>query len=329
MAAPCQTTDFKDSNGNFYQAGSQAFYACMYFQSVSDSNYIRNIIAGVQAATQIYFADKQYETQKQQQNRLDNISNIELDRSGKLFAQWEKGIECEDEQLLEACGIDVKKPDINDIRRRIAADVKRAFAGAKKQIRECYPISCIAAMCSELNRIAIEEARVIVGVTSASYQKEILLYEQRIATARSWRYQVLAFGRGSIQSSTVLMEGSARNAQLAAQINPYSGYTQALNSIFNTARSMSLQEASSFRGMGINMRGQGTMPMTPAAQVTGTPPMYNPQNMAMNDQGQQWSMDMPYGQSGTGLTSDGSIGSSTDLGLRGDEGYANPMANIG
>ncbi len=253
------------------QAGAQAYYACRYFSSVENSNYWRYWIAAAEFAKDLFIANQQYETAKQAQDRLDNISNIELDRSGKIFAQWEKGIECEDEQLLEACGIDVKKPDINDIRRRITADVKRAFASAKKQIRECHPVSCIAAMCSELNRVAIEEARVIVGVTSAAYQKEVLLYEQRLATARSWRYQVLTFGRGSFQASTTLMQGAAQNAQLAAQINPWSGFSQALNGGFATLREASLNEARSFRGMGINMRGQGTMPMSNATQVTSMP----------------------------------------------------------
>jgi hypothetical protein len=320
-STPCQQGDF--GFGKWDQAGAQAFYACKYFQSIEDTNFWRNAIAAVQAATQIYFADKQHTIATRQQDRLDNISNIELNRSGKIFAQWEKGVTCEDAQLLEACGMKVEKPDINDIRRRISADVKRAFAGVKKQLRECYPISCAAAMCSELNKTAREEARTIVGVTSAAYQKEILLYEQRLATAKSWRYQVLAFGRGSIQASTVLMQGAAQNAQLASQINPWRGWTQAINGIAETGQRISLQEANSFRGMGINMRQQISNPNTDGTQVTSS---YNFQLPTVDDGGVQ--LDS-YGQSPTGITSDGTLGSSTDIGIRGDAYYANPIANIG
>jgi hypothetical protein len=300
-----QPADFRRAKWD--QAGAQAYYACRYFESVQDTNFWRNIIAGIQAATQIYFADKQYQTSKQAQDRLDNISNIELSRSGALYDQFAKGIACEDAQLLEACGFKVERPDINDIRRRVAADVKRIYAATKRKIKECYAPNCAAAMCSELNKTEREEARTLVGVTSATYQKETLLYEQRLATAKSWRYQVLAFGRGSIQASTALMQGAAQNAQLAAQINPYSGYIQAANGIAGTARSLSLQEANGFRGMGINMRQQVMAPAVNGTQVTGQDTMQpapglNPDSDNFDFQGPS---TMPYGQSGTGFPSDG------------------------
>jgi hypothetical protein len=251
------------------QAGAQAYYACKYLEAVKDTNKWNGLITIAQAITQFYFADKQYDIQKLQQDRHNKISDIELDRSGNLYNQFVKGISCEDRQLMEACGMVVEVPNIEDTRRRITADVKRAFASARKQIQDCFPANCVSAMCSELAKISREEAKAIVGVTSAYYQKEILLYEQRLATAKSWRYQVLAFGRGSVQSSTVLMEGASKNAALAGSINPYSGYIQAVNGAANTARSVLLQDALSYRGMGVNMMQQNEQNNTVKSQITG------------------------------------------------------------
>ena len=312
MAALLCTQPSAFERAKWDQAGAQAYYACQYFQSIADTNLARNVIAGIQSLTQYYFADKQYEIAKQAQDRLNNISNIELARSGTLFDQFGKGISCEDAQLLEACGMKVERPDINDIRRRVHADVKRIYAATKRKIKECFGPACASAMCSELNKTEREEARTLVGVTSATYQKETLLFEQRLATAKSWRYQVLAFGRGSVQASTALMQGAAQNAQLAAQINPYSGYIQAVNGIANTARSISLQEANSFRGMGINMRSQITAPGSGATQVAG----FDYNSLGANEAQQNPQFDYngvgdngsgPYGDSPTGFPSDGGV----------------------
>jgi hypothetical protein len=248
------------------QAGAQAYYACRYFAAIEDTNLWRNVIALIQQATQFYFADKQYEIavednkiKKQQQDRLDSIADIDIGRSGEIHGQFSKGIACEDAMRDAACNIDVTPPNRDDIRRRVTADVTRTFSAAKAKIRRCYPVNCAAAMCSELRKLAQREAAAIAATIEATWQKETALYEQRKATARSWQYQVLALARGSFAASTALMQGAAAATQAASQIayaNPYGGYIQAVNGAANTLRSMTLQEANGFAGMGINMRGQ-------------------------------------------------------------------------
>lgn len=262
-------TQMKDLGGlKISEAQAHAFYACKYFQSVADTNFWRNVIAGVQAATQIYFADKQYDIAKKQQNRLDNISNTELDRSGKLFKQFEKGIACEDTQLAEACKIDVPKPDYAEIKRRVSATVIAQFTQARKKITECYPSHCMAAACNALEKLATEQARTISAVVEATWQKERALYEIRLATHQKWRYDVLAFGRGAIAPSNALMAGAASAAQAAGQINPYSGWIQAINGIAETAQRATLQESLQYRGMALG----NNMGNTPSAiPNTGAP----------------------------------------------------------
>lgn len=312
MTAPLSACAEAPNFKGWDQAGSQAYYACRYFSSVEDTNFARNVIAGIQAATQIVFATNQYNIAKQAQDRLDNISNIELARSGLVFDQFTKVIACEDALRAEACAAKVAKPDINDVRRRISAEARRIFAPLKQKIRQCFAPSCAAAACVELNKLARAEATAVLSGVNQYYQFELTLYEQRVATAKSWAYQMVTLGRGAIAPSTALLQGSAQNANLAGNINPYSGWIQAVNGIANTARSISLQEANSFGGMGINMRQQRAMPTASGVTVSQSP--QQPSNMDTYDsydfQGQP---AMPYGQSATGLQSNGDVYDSYDL----------------
>lgn len=252
----------------FHQAGAQAYYACRYFASVENTNFWRNIIAGIQAATQIYFADKQYEIAKQAQDRLDADAAINRDRSGTTFGQFTKGIACEDAMRDEACAKVIPEPDINDIRRQAEAEVRRTYAPMKKKILDCTPVHCMKAACNTLAKLANEEAKAILSLTNQMMRQAIAKWETDKAAALSFKYQMLGLGRGYVGNSTALMAAAGLNTQAAAQINPYSGAIQAVNSIASTARSLTLQEANNFAGMGINVGRQGTPTSVSGSQIS-------------------------------------------------------------
>jgi hypothetical protein len=235
------------------QAGAQAYYACRYFAAMNDTNVYRNIIAGIQAATQIYFADKQYEVAKQAQERLDNISNIELDRSGKLFGQFEKQIAAEDIQRVDAMDISVPEPLWNQIRLRVTASVVRQFTEARRKILECYPVSCMEARCNALLKLETEQAKTIASEVEQAYQRERALWELRKETKRAHRMDVLKFGRGALSNANSALDGARAAVNQSASINPYSGWIQAVNSTAQTAQGITTQEALAFRGMGANV----------------------------------------------------------------------------
>jgi hypothetical protein len=235
------------------QAGAQAYYACKYLEAVTSTNNIRNIIAGIQAATQIYFADKQYEVAKQAQERLDNISNIELDRSGKLFGQFEKQIAAEDIQRVDAMDISVPEPLWNQIRLRVTASVVRQFTEARRKVLECYPVSCMEARCNALLKLETEQAKTIASEVEQAYQRERALWELRKETKRAHRLDVLKFGRGALSNANSALDGARAAVNQSASINPYSGWIQAVNGIAQTAQGITTQEALAFRGMGANV----------------------------------------------------------------------------
>jgi hypothetical protein len=235
------------------QAGAQAYYACKYYEGIDSTNKIRNIIATAQAVTQVYFADKQYEVSKQAQTRLDNISTIELARSGKLFGQFEKQIDEEDAQLADAADIEVPEPDWNSIRLRVTASVTKEFTAAFKKIAECYPANCVEAKCDAENRLRGEMAKAIASNVEQTYQRERALWELRQKTNRAHLLEVLKFGRGALGESRVLLSGAQSSIQQSASINPYSGWIQAVNGIAQTAQGITTQDALAFRGMGANV----------------------------------------------------------------------------
>lgn len=309
------------------QAGAQAYYACKYLEAVTSSNLVRNIIAGVQAATQIYFADKQYETAKQAQTRLDNISTIELQRSGILFGQFQKQIPQEDAQLADAANITIPEPLWNDIRLRVTASVIRQFTEAKRKVLQCYPVSCMEARCDALAKLETEQAKAIASEVEQAYQKERALWELRKNTAKAHLLEVLKFGRGALGPSNVLLEGARAAVAQASNINPYSGWIQAINGIAQTAQGISMQEALSYRGMGANVGGALSLGNT--GNNTGTDftngitnRIYDPD---MQNYGQEaFNMtDATMREVGTGFVGGETNNSSIATQI------ANPMDNIG
>lgn len=252
----------------FHQGGSQAYYACRYFASIENTNFYRNLIAAGQAITQLYFADKQYEVAKQAQDRLDADAAINRDRSGITFGQFTKGLACEDAMREEACAEAIPAPDLNDIRRQAEASVSRTYAPLRQKILDCTPVHCMAAACNTLTKLANEQASAILSLTQQMMRQAMAKWEIDKAASRSFKYQMLGLGRGYVGNSTSLMQAASMNTQAASQQNPYNGAIQAVNSIASTARSLSLQDANNFAGMGINVGRQGTPTSTRGSQVT-------------------------------------------------------------
>lgn len=301
------------------QAGAQAYYACRYFSSVQDTNFWRNIIAGIQAATQIYFADKQYDTAKQAQNRLDNISNIELSRSGTLFGQFTKQIGVEDAQLADAASITVPEPNYADIRLRVTASVTRQFTEARRKVAECYPVSCMEARCEAFSKLETEQAKAIASEVEQAYQRERALWELRTETKRAHRLQVLQFGRGALSGASAALQGAQAAIAQSASINPYSGWIQAINGIAQTAQGITMQDALAFRGMGANVANSWSLGRT--ANNTATP-MLNSDALMPTDTGNPMML-------WDGLERNGSGTVPGDTFMAGDTKFSSPLENIG
>jgi len=307
--------DFKGWN----QAGAQAYYACKYLEAQKGTNFIRNLIAATQAATQIYFADKQYETAKQAQDRLDNISNIELSRSGQLFGQFTKQIPQEDAQLADAANINIPEPDYEAIRLRVTASTVRQFTEARRKVAQCYPVSCMEARCEAFNKLDTEEAKAISSNVEQAYQKERALWEIRKETRRAHLLTVLQFGRGAVANAGAALSGARDAAIQAGSINPYSGWIQAVNGIAQTAQGISMQDALAYRGMGMNVSNSWRL---------GNEANNTPTNMLNLDSGAVDTGTQPLMMwDGLERTGNGTIDGGTSF--AGDTKYSSPLENIG
>jgi hypothetical protein len=223
------------------QAQAQAYWAAEWREhqtvvaqnqalAAASANTTRNIIAGLQQAASFYFADKQYDIQNRNLDRLNLITTEQLTHSGKLRAQWEYGIACENKQTSDACDTSVPKPNYQLIQSRIRAQVAPAFAVARRNAKRRYGVHCRAAMCAELRDIDIKEAFAISASTEAAYRKDEGLYEIRLATKLTHRMNVLQHNRGMGVVGAKLLEGAATSAKYATGINPYYGFSQAVNS---------------------------------------------------------------------------------------------------
>jgi hypothetical protein len=278
----------------------EIYKAQVYNEASIEGNLARNVIAGIQAATQILFANKEYEVKKQAQDRLDNISTIELARSGELFAQFQKGIETEDIQLADAKAqlAALPTPDYDAIKNRVLASVNSQFTRAKTKVMECYPPHCQAAACAEIAKLEMEQAKTASAQIEAAWRKEHVLYETRKATLQAHLLQILNFGRGGLNQASALLQGAAQSTLQSANMNPYAGFQRSINNIAETGRSISTQNGLQQAMSRSNMRA-----------------MQAPSSIGSGVEMDRWGIDQAdrdtqgLGGSSINLQSDGNVGS--------------------
>lgn len=244
----CTLDDFKKDPISPGQA--QAYYACQYFESIASTNLIRNILSVAQAATNLYFAEKNYEIQKGNLERLNKITEQQLAQSADLHGQWAYGKACERAQLDAACNTNIPEPNYQAIYSRVASVIAAQFGNARRKVKKTYSVYCQAAACSAVRQIDIEEARTIAAAVEAAYRKSEANWKIETAAARTHLLQVLQHMRGLLASTGGLLSGATASAQAAAQINPYRGFQNAANNIFGMATAASYQGAMAAQGAG-------------------------------------------------------------------------------
>lgn len=258
----CELSNFTD--GRWDQAGAQAFYACKYFDAVESTNLVRNVIAGLQQAASFYFADKQHDIQSKNLDRLNSITEQQVSTAVKLQKQMDRGIPCENAQTDESCSVAVDAPNYAAIRSRIAASARLPFAQARRRISRRYSVHCKAAMCADERKIDLAEAAAVTAAIEAAFRKEEALYEVRLATRWTRRMNTLQHLRGLTVTAGSYLQGAMASATHASAINPYYGYSQAVNGLAGAVTGMTYQGAlsalntSAFNSGGLRQIQSGT-----------------------------------------------------------------------
>lgn len=235
---PCLESTFKGS-GPWTQASAYAYYACQ----VQETALIQQIIAGLQQVAAFYFADKQHDIASRAQDRLDLIANEQLASAAKLRAQYEYGIECERAMLDQSCDMAVPQPDYEAIKARVSAPIIAQFSRARARLARCSTVHCAAAACDAEAKLRAQEASALARALEAAYRVEERLYETRRATRRAERLQALQHMRGHIQGASAALAGATQAAIQAGQINPYAGWSQAINLAAGRASGFVAQDA--------------------------------------------------------------------------------------
>lgn len=212
-------------------AHAQIWYACRYLEAVKNQTLMQSIVAGIQSAAQLYFADKQHDIAKQAQDRLDLIAAEQMRNSTNLRTQYEYIMACERQMADDACDQTAAAPDYDAIKARVTAPIRAQFSRLRQKLARCYPVNCAAMACGEERRIGIEEAKQITRAVEAAYRREEALHEARKAQAKAERLQALQAMRGHAQGASAALQGAAAAVQASAGINPYQGWIQAVNGI--------------------------------------------------------------------------------------------------
>jgi hypothetical protein len=253
------------------QAEAYAIYSCQRLEWEKDraakakeastaSDFVRNAIAIAQQVAAFYMADRQLDAAKLNLNKLNEIRDQQMYQSRTLFDAYENAKACDKKQTDEACEATVPPPDYTLTLSRMRAQVAPQFNQARRQTRRRYGVHCRAASCSELSRIDIEEARTVSAMAEAAYRKEESIYKLEVAGIKAHRMNVLQHVKGMAVSSGGLLSSAANVTQAASQINPLSGYTQAINQAAGYWMGRTYDNSSGVGGSAFNsMRfGQGT-----------------------------------------------------------------------
>lgn len=244
---PCTIDEFKDVK-NVGQA--QAYYACNYFESIQATNLLRNGLAIGKAALDVIIAQRTYDLQKANLERLEKITEQQLAQSAELHGQWAYGKACERAQLDAACNTNIPEPNYQAIYSRVASVIAAQFGNARRKVKKTYSVYCQAAACSAMRQIDIEEARTIAGAVEAAYRKAEANWKIETAAARTHLLQVLQHMRGLLASTGGLLSGATASAAAAASINPYQGIQYAGQQVLGSLTGMTYQGAMAAQGAG-------------------------------------------------------------------------------
>ena len=236
-------------------AHSQAYYACKHLESVEKTNIIRQLLAGAKVLLDVVIADRTYDLQNRNLERLNRITDQQLAQSADLHGQWAYGKACERAQLDAACNTNIPEPNYQAIYSRVASIIAAQFGNARRKVKKTYSVYCQAAACSAMRQIDIEEAKTVAGAVEAAYRKAEANWKIETAAARTHLLQVLQHMRGLLAATDGLLKGAASSAAAAASINPYQGFQyagqQALSTLtgFSLEGSRNIQAASQINGM--------------------------------------------------------------------------------
>lgn len=227
----------KLTDGSAYmRAQAMAQYACAYFEAVKENARVNRIIAGIQQAAALYFADKQHDVAKQAQNRLDAQWENQRDKSDKLFNHWYDHARPEEiEQLGKASEREEKgyTVDYETAKNRVLADVRQEFALARQKLLREAHIHCTGATKVALRGLLADEARAGVAALNAAYRAEENRKDLKEAQYREELYKWLALFKGVVGESLNASKGAMAAAAAASRVNPYEGWQAAFGQLSN------------------------------------------------------------------------------------------------
>lgn len=215
-------------------AQARALYACKYFEAVSENARVNQVIAGLQQAAAFYFADKQHGVAKQAQNRLDAQWENQRDKGDKLFNHWFDGARPEElEQLKKAsdreeAGYTV---DYETAKNRVLADVRQEFGYARQKLERESNVHCVGATKVALRALQAAEARAAVAAINGAWRAEETRKDLKEAQNREELYKWLGLFKGVVGDSLNASKGAAATAAARSQVNPYSGWQEALGGL--------------------------------------------------------------------------------------------------
>lgn len=234
-------------------AHARAYYACKYFEAVEENAKINLAIAGIQQVAAFYFADKQHDTAKQSQNRLDDVWQFQKNQSDILFKHWsEHGRPEELEQLKKASDREEAgyKVDYETAKNRVLADVQGEFGKAKEKLLRERKAHCIGAHCHANQQLAIAQAKAAVAALNQAYRAEEQRKDLKEAQYREELYKWLGLFRGSVGDSLNASKSASAAAAARSQINPYEGWQHAFGGLSNLGNAWSsYNDASAYSNM--------------------------------------------------------------------------------
>lgn len=240
----CTSADFQGANWTPAQA--QAYHSCNYFEAMKDAQYVQWIIAGIQSAASLYFADKQYDIAKLGQDRLDDTWQHEKAWAEELQNFWKDNYKaCEATQAQQACervavGYTV---DYDTVMARSIEPIRREFSRARAKLERESNVHCTGSTCYQTRLLDIAESKAITAATNQAWRDEENRKDVKEAGYREERYKVLGVGRGVIGDSLNALRTASFVATQASKINPYEGYERAVGGILGTAGGLVSQNA--------------------------------------------------------------------------------------
>ena len=240
-----------------HRAKAMTYYACAYNHAMKQQSDTQFNIGMMQMLASLIFANLQYKSARQLQDRLDEIWYDLKGKGGELYDHWKNNARPIEVSMLqeararERAGYPV---DYDTVINRTIAKARSEYSRARDKVDRENSIHCVGSARLAKRQLYAAEARAVVLATNSAIRYEEERKHRWEKEYREEELKILSLFQSRISQGIGAIGAAMGAATTMGAINPWEGFTQSVAQMSNLGNMYSSNQMAGF-----NMNNSGLM----------------------------------------------------------------------